>query len=149
MHAGQVRGKPDAMARMPWLFGGNNRMGSSLLLSSSNVATTTTIKFALGSFFDVIILLVVLIVQVVFFLVVFFIFDTQAVLFLVVLFVLYGVFLARAWDAVSDPMAGYLSDRTATPLGRRRSWLAASAMAELLACFMTSWRVSSLTRSNS
>ena len=38
------------------------------------------------------------------------------------------VFLARAWDAVSDPMAGYLSDRTDTRLGRRRSWLAASAI---------------------
>ncbi len=38
------------------------------------------------------------------------------------------VFLARAWDAVSDPMAGYLSDRTNSRLGRRRSWLVASAI---------------------
>jgi GPH family glycoside/pentoside/hexuronide:cation symporter len=37
---------------------------------------------------------------------------------------LYG--LSRLWDAVSDPIAGYLSDRTRTRLGRRRSWLLAS-----------------------
>ncbi len=36
--------------------------------------------------------------------------------------------LARIWDAVSDPMAGYLSDRTQTRLGRRRPWLLASAL---------------------
>jgi len=39
--------------------------------------------------------------------------------------VLFG--LARAWDAVSDPMAGYLSDRTRSRIGRRRPWLYASA----------------------
>lgn len=33
---------------------------------------------------------------------------------------------SRIWDAVSDPLAGYLSDRTRSPLGRRRSWIAAS-----------------------
>jgi sugar (glycoside-pentoside-hexuronide) transporter len=35
-------------------------------------------------------------------------------------------FVARLWDAVSDPVAGYWSDRTRTRLGRRRPWLAAS-----------------------
>ncbi len=35
--------------------------------------------------------------------------------------------LSRLWDAVSDPLAGYLSDRTRSRLGRRRSWLLASA----------------------
>lgn len=30
---------------------------------------------------------------------------------------------SRLWDAVSDPMAGYLSDRTQSRLGRRRSWM--------------------------
>jgi GPH family glycoside/pentoside/hexuronide:cation symporter len=40
--------------------------------------------------------------------------------------VLYG--LSRIWDAVSDPIAGYLSDRTRSRLGRRRSWLLASAL---------------------
>ena len=29
---------------------------------------------------------------------------------------------------LSDPIAGYLSDRTRSRLGRRRSWLAASAL---------------------
>ena len=32
-------------------------------------------------------------------------------------------FVSRLWDAVSDPVVGYLSDRTKHPLGRRRSWL--------------------------
>ncbi len=39
---------------------------------------------------------------------------------------IYG--LSRIWDAVSDPIAGYLSDRTSSRLGRRRSWLLASAL---------------------
>lgn len=35
---------------------------------------------------------------------------------------------ARVWDAVSDPLVGYLSDRTRTRWGRRRPWFAASAI---------------------
>ncbi len=35
---------------------------------------------------------------------------------------------ARLWDAVSDPLVGYLSDRTRTRWGRRRPWFAASAL---------------------
>jgi len=31
--------------------------------------------------------------------------------------------VSRLWDAVSDPLAGYLSDRTRSALGRRRSWM--------------------------
>jgi GPH family glycoside/pentoside/hexuronide:cation symporter len=31
--------------------------------------------------------------------------------------------LGRVWDAISDPLVGYLSDRTTSRLGRRRSWL--------------------------
>jgi len=31
--------------------------------------------------------------------------------------------VSKVWDAVSDPVAGYLSDRTATRMGRRRPWL--------------------------
>ena len=33
---------------------------------------------------------------------------------------------SRLWDAVSDPLAGYLSDGTRSRLGRRRSWILAS-----------------------
>ncbi len=36
--------------------------------------------------------------------------------------------LARIWDAVSDPLAGYLSDGTRSRLGRRRPWMLASAL---------------------
>ena len=35
---------------------------------------------------------------------------------------------ARVWDAVSDPLVGWLSDRTNTRLGRRRPWFLASAL---------------------
>jgi len=36
--------------------------------------------------------------------------------------------ISRIWDAVSDPLAGYFSDRTLSRLGRRRSWLLASIL---------------------
>lgn len=35
---------------------------------------------------------------------------------------------SRLWDAVSDPMVGYLSDRTRSRFGRRRIWLYGSAI---------------------
>jgi GPH family glycoside/pentoside/hexuronide:cation symporter len=40
-----------------------------------------------------------------------------------------GILLAaaRLWDGVTDPMVGYLSDRTRSRFGRRRVWLYASA----------------------
>ncbi len=34
---------------------------------------------------------------------------------------IYG--LSRFWDAISDPLVGYLSDKTRTRFGRRRPWL--------------------------
>jgi GPH family glycoside/pentoside/hexuronide:cation symporter len=37
-------------------------------------------------------------------------------------------FIGRGWDAVSDPLAGYLSDRSTAKRGRRRAWLYASAV---------------------
>ena len=40
--------------------------------------------------------------------------------------ILFGV--GRLWDAVTDPMAGLWSDRTEHRWGRRRPWLAASAV---------------------
>ena len=45
-------------------------------------------------------------------------------------------FMARFWDAVSDPIAGYLSDRTTSKLGRRRSWMFASAIPVALTAVM-------------
>ncbi len=38
------------------------------------------------------------------------------------------VMIARVWDGISDPIAGYLSDRTVSVRGRRRSWMAASVV---------------------
>ena len=35
---------------------------------------------------------------------------------------------ARLWDAVTDPLVGYLSDRTRSRFGRRRVWMYASAI---------------------
>ena len=42
-------------------------------------------------------------------------------------------FVAKCWDAVSDPMVGYLSDRTQSRFGRRRPWLIVGA--PLIAAF--------------
>lgn len=41
-----------------------------------------------------------------------------------------GVILgvSRVWDALSDPIAGYLSDRTRSRLGRRRPWILCAAV---------------------
>ncbi len=38
------------------------------------------------------------------------------------------IFAARIWDGVTDPLVGYLSDRTQSRIGRRRIWLYASAL---------------------
>ncbi|MCP5071513.1 MAG: MFS transporter, partial [bacterium] len=40
--------------------------------------------------------------------------------------------ISRIWDAISDPITGYFSDRTKLPLGRRRPWLLASIPAVAL-----------------
>lgn len=40
--------------------------------------------------------------------------------------------LARLWDAVSDPLVGFLSDRIPTPFGRRRPWIALGLPVTLL-----------------
>ncbi len=36
--------------------------------------------------------------------------------------------LSRIWDGVTDPVMGYLSDRTRTRMGRRRPWMIAAAV---------------------
>jgi GPH family glycoside/pentoside/hexuronide:cation symporter len=36
--------------------------------------------------------------------------------------------ISRVWDALSDPIAGYLSDNTRSRLGRRRPWLIGGAL---------------------
>jgi len=36
--------------------------------------------------------------------------------------------VSKVWDGVSDPMAGVLSDRTKSPIGRRGPWLLGSAI---------------------
>lgn len=47
---------------------------------------------------------------------------------------LYGA--SRLWDAASDPLAGYLSDRTRSRLGRRRSWMAGAAVPLAISLWM-------------
>ncbi len=43
---------------------------------------------------------------------------------------------SRLWDAVTDPLAGYWSDRTNTRMGRRRPWMLASIPPMGLAFYM-------------
>jgi len=38
------------------------------------------------------------------------------------------LFASRIWDAISDPLAGYWSDRTRSRFGRRRPWILASIL---------------------
>jgi len=38
------------------------------------------------------------------------------------------IMFGRLWDGISDPMAGYLSDKTRSRWGRRRSWMRAAAL---------------------
>ena len=46
--------------------------------------------------------------------------------------------LAKVWDAVSDPMVGYLSDRSSGRRGRRRPWVLASIV-PLALSFASLW----------
>src|SRR2546426_2698317 len=39
-----------------------------------------------------------------------------------------GKMIGMAWDGVNDPVAGYLSDRTRTRLGRRRPFMLGAAL---------------------
>lgn len=44
--------------------------------------------------------------------------------------------VSKIWDGVSDPMAGFLSDRTRSRLGRRRPWLLGSSVPIALLSWM-------------
>jgi GPH family glycoside/pentoside/hexuronide:cation symporter len=46
----------------------------------------------------------------------------------------------RLWDAINDPLIGWLSDRTRSPLGRRYPWMLAGAV-PLSICFILLWTV--------
>ena len=46
--------------------------------------------------------------------------------------------ISRIWDGISDPLAGYLSDRTNTRFGRRRPWLLAS-LVPIVVVFLMMW----------
>jgi GPH family glycoside/pentoside/hexuronide:cation symporter len=44
--------------------------------------------------------------------------------------------IGKAWDAVTDPMMGFVSDRTLTPMGRRRPYLLAGAVPMALSLWL-------------
>ena len=47
-----------------------------------------------------------------------------------------AVMVAKIWDAVTDPMMGYISDRTRSPLGRRRPYMIFGALPLLLSSWL-------------
>lgn len=50
-----------------------------------------------------------------------------------------GIFLvSRVWDAISDPLVGFLSDQTKTRMGRRRPWMLLAAV-PMAASFVLMW----------
>jgi GPH family glycoside/pentoside/hexuronide:cation symporter len=47
--------------------------------------------------------------------------------------------LSRLWNAICDPLVGVLSDRTRTPIGRRKPWIAAGAPLVIAAIVAVFW----------
>lgn len=54
------------------------------------------------------------------------------------------ILICKLWDAVNDPMVGWLSDRTQSPLGRRYPWMLVGAI-PLGICFVGIWVVPPFT----
>lgn len=50
------------------------------------------------------------------------------------------ILFGRFWDAINDPMVGWLSDRTVSPLGRRFPWMLAGVV-PLAICTILLWTV--------
>lgn len=51
-----------------------------------------------------------------------------------------AIFLAKVWDAISDPVVGWLSDHTQSRWGRRYPWMLGGAVPLAIACVLC-WRV--------
>ena len=47
-----------------------------------------------------------------------------------------AIMVGKAWDAVTDPLMGYISDRTRSKLGRRRPYILYGAVPLFLACWL-------------
>lgn len=47
-----------------------------------------------------------------------------------------ALMIGKVWDAVTDPLAGYLSDRTRSRFGRRRPWLFVGAFVMIAGMFV-------------
>ncbi|NEQ32835.1 MAG: MFS transporter [Leptolyngbya sp. SIO4C5] len=55
-----------------------------------------------------------------------------------------AMFLGKVWDALSDPVIGWLSDHTQSRLGRRYPWMLGGAIPLAIACILC-WRVPATT----
>ena len=49
------------------------------------------------------------------------------------------LFVGKGWDAFADPLAGWLSDRTVSPMGPRRPWILYGSVPFALSFVATFW----------